>query len=76
VGLVSSAVAVVLGTMAALALDRYRFPGKGAVRFFVVLPITLPGIVTGIAMLSFFSLSDRPLSSWSSEIGGGASPGR
>ena len=74
VGLVSSAVAVVLGTMAALALDRYRFAGKAAVRFLVVLPITLPGIVTGIAMLSFFSLSDRPLSGWSSEIGGWSFP--
>lgn len=74
VGIVSSAVAVVLGTMAALALDRYGFPGKGAVRFLVVLPITLPGIVTGIAMLSFFSLSDRPLSSWSSEVGGWSFP--
>ena len=64
IGAVAAAVAVVLGTLAALAIDRYRFPGKGALRFAVVLPITLPGIVTGVAMLAFFSLLGWPLSRW------------
>ena len=69
VGLAAAAIAVVLGTAAALAIDRYRFPGKSALRFLVVLPITLPGIVTGVAMLSFFSLADWPLSNWTLIIG-------
>ena len=69
VGAAAALVALILGTMGALALDRYRFRGKPAVRFLIVLPITLPGIVTGIAMLAFFSLSDRPLSDWSSNFG-------
>lgn len=69
VGATAATIALVLGTMGALALDRYRFKGKPAVRFLIVLPITLPGIVTGIAMLAFFSLSDRPLSDWSSSFG-------
>ena len=64
VGLSAAAVAVVLGTLAAYALDRYRFRGKVLLRFGVVLPITLPGIVTGIAMLSFFSLLDWERSRW------------
>lgn len=64
IGVVAAGVAVVLGTLAALAIDRYQFPGKGALRFAVVLPITLPGIVTGVAMLSFFSLLGWPLSRW------------
>lgn len=74
VGLCAAGIAVVLGTLAALALDRYRFPGKPAIRFLVVLPITLPGIVTGVALLSFFSLSDRPLAQWSTTIGPWAFP--
>lgn len=69
IGVVSATVAVVLGTLAALAIDRYEFPGKAALRFAVVLPITLPGIVTGVAMLSFFSVLTWPMSRWTLIIG-------
>jgi spermidine/putrescine transport system permease protein len=69
VGLTAAAVAAVLGTLAAFALDRYGFRGKPAMRFFIVLPIVLPGIVTGVAMLSFFSLLGWPLSKWTIIIG-------
>lgn len=69
VGLIAAAMAVLLGTLAAFALDRYDFPGKQAIRFFVVLPIVLPGIVTGVAMLSFFALLGWPLSRWTIIIG-------
>jgi ABC-type spermidine/putrescine transport system permease subunit II len=64
VGLCAAAIAVVLGTLAAFALDRYDFRAKQAIRFFVVLPIVLPGIVTGVAMLAFFTLLGWPLSRW------------
>lgn len=69
IGVVSASLAVVLGTLAALAIDRYDFPGKAALRFAVVLPITLPGIVTGVAMLSFFSFLTWPMSRWTLIIG-------
>jgi len=69
VGLIAAAVAVVLGTLAAFALDRSTFPGKPAFRFFVVMPIVLPGIVTGVAMLSFFSMLGWPLSKWTIIVG-------
>lgn len=69
-GLVAAIAALVLGTLGALALDRYRFPGKPAIRFLIVLPITLPGIVTGIALLAFFSLTDKPLAQWTIQIAG------
>jgi spermidine/putrescine transport system permease protein len=69
VGLIAASTAVVLGTLAAFALDRYDFPGKQAIRFFVVLPIVLPGIVTGVAMLSFFSMLGWPLSRWTIIVG-------
>ncbi|MEP6623575.1 MAG: ABC transporter permease [Acidimicrobiia bacterium] len=53
-GLTSTAIALVLGTLAAFALTRSRFFGRNAVSLFIVLPIALPGIVTGIALLSGF----------------------
>ena len=69
IGVASSTVAVVLGTLAALAIDRFEFPGKAALRYVAVLPITLPGIVTGVAMLSFFSFLSWPMSRWTLIVG-------
>jgi spermidine/putrescine transport system permease protein len=69
VGLVAAGLAVVLGTLTALAVDRYRFPGKPLIRFVVVLPIVLPGIVTGVALLSYFSFAGWQLSRWTLIIG-------
>jgi putative spermidine/putrescine transport system permease protein len=55
VGLISTAIALVLGTLASLAVARYRFFGRETISFLVILPIALPGIVTGIALNSTFS---------------------
>ncbi|MCV7290581.1 ABC transporter permease [Mycolicibacterium wolinskyi] len=55
VGLGATAIALVLGTMIAFAVQRYRFFGRSVVSFLVVLPITLPGIVTGIALNATFT---------------------
>lgn len=49
-GLGATAIALVLGTLASLAIARYRFFGREAVTFAVILPIALPGIVTGLAL--------------------------
>ncbi|MGZ6675362.1 MAG: ABC transporter permease, partial [Solirubrobacteraceae bacterium] len=54
-GLLATAVALTLGTMASIAVARYRFFGREAVSFLVVLPIALPGIVTGMALNSTFT---------------------
>ncbi|MEO6143286.1 MAG: ABC transporter permease [Dermatophilaceae bacterium] len=51
-GLGATALALVLGTLLALALTRYAFFGREAISLLVVLPIALPGIVTGIALQS------------------------
>ena len=48
-------VALVLGSLAAVAMTRFRFFGRNAVSFLLVLPIALPGIVTGIALQNTFS---------------------
>jgi putative spermidine/putrescine transport system permease protein len=53
-GLGAAAIALVLGTMAAFAVQRYKFFGRSTVSFLVVLPIALPGIVTGIALQNAF----------------------
>lgn len=44
-----------LGTMAAFALVRGRFPGRNTINTIVMSPLTLPGVVTGIAMLQFYT---------------------
>ena len=49
------AICIVIGVPTAIALSRYDFPGKAIFRRLIILPITLPGIVTGVSMLSFFS---------------------
>ena len=60
VGLGATAVALVLGTMAAFAVQRYRFFGRDTVSFLVILPIALPGVVTGIALNSAFTTAHVP----------------
>jgi putative spermidine/putrescine transport system permease protein len=54
-GLISTAIAVTLGSMAAFAVHRFRFFGREAISFLLVLPIALPGIITGMALNSFIS---------------------
>lgn len=54
-GLVATAVALVLGTLVAFALGRYKFFGRESVSLLIILPISLPGIVTGIALNNVFT---------------------
>jgi putative spermidine/putrescine transport system permease protein len=56
-GLISTGIAVVLGSMAAFAVARFRFFGREAVSLLLVLPIALPGIITGMALNSFISFN-------------------
>jgi putative spermidine/putrescine transport system permease protein len=68
-GLMSTAVAVVLGSLAAFAVHRFRFFGRETVSFVVVLPLALPGIITGMALNSFFNFNGLTLSLWTIVIG-------
>lgn len=54
-GLIASAVALILGACIAFAVSRYSFFGREAISLLVVLPISLPGIVTGIALNNAFT---------------------
>jgi putative spermidine/putrescine transport system permease protein len=60
-GLGATAVALVLGSMAAFAVARYRFFGKEAISILIVLPIALPGIVTGIALSNAITTTLEPV---------------
>ncbi|MFJ6568517.1 ABC transporter permease [Streptomyces sp. NPDC091292] len=60
-GLGATAIALVLGTLIAFAVARYRFFGRDALSFVVVLPIALPGIVTGVALNTAFRTVLEPL---------------
>jgi putative spermidine/putrescine transport system permease protein len=69
-GLLASGAALVLGTMAAAAVARFRFFGREAVSFLLVLPLALPGIITGMALNSFlFSTAKLTPSLWTIVIG-------
>lgn len=67
--LAATGLALVLGSMAAFVLGRFRFFGQNAVSFLFVLPIALPGIITGIALNSFFVFWHINLSLWTIVIG-------
>ncbi len=60
-GVGATAIALLLGTMAAFAVQRYQFFGRSTISFLVVLPIALPGIVTGIALNAAFKSFLDPL---------------
>jgi putative spermidine/putrescine transport system permease protein len=55
VGAISTTIALLLGSLASFAVSRYRFFGRETISFLVVLPIALPGIVTGIALSNTFT---------------------
>jgi putative spermidine/putrescine transport system permease protein len=54
-GSVATAIAIVLGTLASLAVARHRFFGRETISFLVILPIALPGIITGLALNNTFT---------------------
>jgi putative spermidine/putrescine transport system permease protein len=60
--LLATATALVLGSAAAFAIARFRFFGRETVSFLLVLPIALPGIITGMALNSFFVFNGINLS--------------
>lgn len=61
--------ALILGTLAAAAVYRSRFFGREAISFLLVLPIALPGVVTGIALRSMMGLMNFPFSFWTILLG-------
>ncbi len=60
---------LVLGTLCAAAVSQTRFFGRETISLLVILPIALPGIITGIALRSAFSMADIPFSFWTIVLG-------
>ena len=69
VAAISTAIALVLGTLCAAAVARSRFFGREAISLLVILPIALPGIITGISLRAAFNLGDIPFSFWTIVLG-------
>lgn len=69
VALIATVAALVLGTLASAAVYRTKFFGREAISFLLILPIALPGIVTGIALRSAMGLADLRFSFWTIVIG-------
>ncbi|NDR55700.1 ABC transporter permease [Aliiruegeria sabulilitoris] len=69
VAAISTAIALVLGTLCAAAVSRTKFFGREAISLMVILPIALPGIITGISLRSAFNLADIPFSFWTIVLG-------
>ena len=67
--LAATGIALVLGSLAAFGLNRFAFFGQSAISFLFVLPIALPGIITGMALNSFFVFWKLDLSLWTIVIG-------
>jgi putative spermidine/putrescine transport system permease protein len=61
--------AVVLGSMASFAVHRFRFFGREAVSFALILPIALPGIITGMSLNSFFTFWQANFGLWTIVVG-------
>jgi putative spermidine/putrescine transport system permease protein len=56
--LIATAIALAIGTTAAFAVHRFRFFGREAISLVLVLPLALPGIITGMALNSFFTFGN------------------
>ncbi|MBP1849232.1 ABC transporter permease [Rhizobium halophytocola] len=69
VACIATVLALLLGTLCAAALSQAKFFGKEAITLLVILPIALPGIVTGIALRSAFGLFEIPFSFWTIVLG-------
>jgi putative spermidine/putrescine transport system permease protein len=65
IAVIATIISLVLGTLISLALQRFDFFGRDAISLLVILPIALPGIITGIALNNFFrTIMGVPLSIW------------
>jgi putative spermidine/putrescine transport system permease protein len=69
VAAISTALALVLGTLVAAAMARAKFFGRDTITLLVILPIALPGIITGMSLRSAFAIADIPFSTFTIVLG-------
>ncbi len=66
---ISTLLALILGTLVAAAMSRARFFGRDQISLLILLPIALPGIITGMSLRSAFDVMDIPFSTWTIVLG-------
>jgi len=69
VAAVATVLAMILGTLVAAAMSRARFFGREQISLLVLLPIALPGVITGMSLRSAFGIMDIPFSVWTIVLG-------
>lgn len=66
---IATVLAMILGTLVSAAMARSRFFGRDQISLLIVLPIALPGVITGISLRSAFGVMDIPFSTWTIILG-------
>lgn len=69
VAAIATALALVLGTLVAAAMSGARFFGRDQISLLILLPIALPGVITGMALRSAFAVMEVPFSTWTIVLG-------
>ena len=69
VGITVAVISTILGVVAAKAITRYRMPGKSALVTFIMMPLVIPGIIFGVALLVLLSRLGIPLSLYTVTLG-------
>jgi putative spermidine/putrescine transport system permease protein len=69
VAAISTLLALILGTCVSAAMARAKFFGREQISLLILLPIALPGIITGISLRSAFGVADIPFSTWTIILG-------
>ncbi len=69
VAIVSTILALILGTLVAAAMARARFFGREQIALLIILPIALPGVITGMSLRSAFAVMDIPFSTFTIVLG-------
>lgn len=69
VAAIATVLAMILGTLAAAAMARASFFGRDQVSLLILLPIALPGVITGMSLRSAFGIMDIPFSTWTIVLG-------
>ena len=69
VAAISTLLAMILGTLVAAAMARAKFFGRDQIGLLILLPIALPGVITGMSLRSAFGIMDIPFSTWTIVLG-------
>jgi putative spermidine/putrescine transport system permease protein len=69
VAAIATVLAMILGTLVAAAMARTRFFGREQISLLIILPIALPGVITGMSLRSAFHVLDIPFSTWTIILG-------